>query len=273
MPTIQHDDVTLYYERKGQGVPVLLIQGVGVIGAGWGPQVEALSADCDCLTFDNRGLGKSSAGNGPLSIQQMAADALALMDAAGWQSAHVVGHSMGGVIAQQLALDAPRRVKSLSLLCTFSSGAEGARPTPRVIWLGIRARIGSPAMRRRAFLRMVFSQDYLNSLAIDDFAAKMAPVMGRDLAEQPPILMRQLKAMGAHDASAQLHTFASIPTLVVSAEHDPIALPQYGRRLAQLIPGSRYHEIPNASHAIPLQDPAQINALLHTHILQSETRS
>jgi pimeloyl-ACP methyl ester carboxylesterase len=268
MPYLNLEDAQLYYELKGQGPPVLFIQGVGVIGAGWGPQVQELCKDFACLTFDNRGIGQSETSSKKLTVEQMAHDAQYLLDAVGWESAHVVGHSMGGVIAQQLALDAPRRVKSLSLLCTFSKGAEAARLTPWILWVNLRIRIGSRSMRRRAFLEMIFPEEYLATIAVDELASTLAPVMGRDLAEQPPILFKQLKALAAHDCSGRLHELSSIPILVLSAEKDPIALPRYGHHLAQLIESSRYVEVGGASHAVPIQKPEQVNELLRSHFLQ-----
>src|SRR5215813_6930463 len=103
MPFIKLKDATLYFELQGQGEPVLFIQGCGVAGSGWDPQVQELAGSFRCLTFDNRGMGRSVGATDKLSVKQMAADALALLDAMGWDRAHVVGHSLGGVIAQQLA--------------------------------------------------------------------------------------------------------------------------------------------------------------------------
>src|SRR5690348_5898738 len=109
---------TFAYSVRGEGEPVVFIQGAGLHGDGWLPQTESLSARFRCLTFDNRGIAKSQPAGAPVTIQQMASDTLAVMDAAGFGAAHVVGHSMGGVIAQQIALTRPERVRSLSLLCT-----------------------------------------------------------------------------------------------------------------------------------------------------------
>src|SRR5512145_2040280 len=100
MPLLSRPGADLHYELAGAGPPLLLIQGVGVTGEGWRPQVEQLAAEFQTLSFDNRGIGRSSA-RGPVTIEAMAEDARALMDACGWESAHVAGHSMGGVIAQQ----------------------------------------------------------------------------------------------------------------------------------------------------------------------------
>src|SRR5215813_11184143 len=231
MPFIELRDAMIHYELQGQGEPVLFIQGCGVTGSGWDPQAMELSADFQCLTFDNRGIGRSKTSDPVLTVEKMAADALALITAMGWESAHVVGHSLGGVIAQQLALDAPERVKSLSLLCTFSKGAEGGRITPSIVWMGLRTRLGTRAMRRRAFLRMLFPAEFLANACTDKLAATLAPMIGRDLADSPPILMKQVKALAKHDCTAQLHKLSGIPTVVVSAEKDPIALTYFGQLL------------------------------------------
>ncbi|HSI12576.1 MAG TPA: alpha/beta hydrolase [Chthoniobacter sp.] len=265
MPVLNLPDAEISYTLSGQGAPVVFIQGVGVTGTGWQPQVDELAREFTCLSFDNRGIGRSRSQSQTLSIAQMAADTLALMDGAGFESAHVVGHSMGGVIAQELALVAPQRVKSLSLLCTFSQGAEVLRLTPRMLWLGLRSRLGTAGMRRRAFLHMLFSPSYLAGRDLDRLAAELEPVIGRDLAKQPPIVMQQLKALGRHDCSARLKELAPIPTVIVSAQHDSIARTLYGNRLARLIPGARYVEMPDASHGVPIQSPAEINGLLREH--------
>jgi len=141
MPRLNRSDVSLYYEISGQGPPVILIQGIGVVGGCWRPQVEYLSKSSQTLFFDNRGIGKSEPCDGAITIGAMADDTRAIMDAVGWDSAHVVGHSMGGIIAQQFALDCPKRVRSLSLLCTFGRGKEGARLTPWVVWMTLRTRV------------------------------------------------------------------------------------------------------------------------------------
>lgn len=96
-------------------------------------------------------------------------------------------------------------------------------------------------------------------------AAQLAPIFGHDLADQPPVAMRQLRALAAHDVSSRLGELADIPTLVVSAEHDMISRPEYGRAIAAGIPGARYVEIAGAAHGVPITDAPQINALLSSH--------
>ena len=270
MTTLALTDADIYYELKGSGPPILFIQGIGTTGSAWNPQTDALCQRFHCLQFDNRGIGQSTDRSKELSIEQMAEDTRHLLDAVGWSSAHIVGHSMGGIIAQQLALDAPERVRSLSLLCTFSKGSEGASPTPWAIWMGLRTRVGPRTWRRRAFLEMLFLANYLATCAADALAAELAPIVGRDLADQPPVLMRQVRALGAHNASARLGELSSIPTLVLSAERDPIAKPEFGQRLHQAIGRSRYVEITDAAHGVTIQKAAEINDLIERHILDTE---
>jgi len=270
MPWLKQDGTGLFYELAGEGVPVLFIQGVGVAGDGWKPQTDELSREFSTLRFDNRGLGRNAAMPGPVTVEAMAADARALLDAVGWESAHVVGHSMGGVIAQQLALDAPARVRSLALLCTFCRGKEGARMTPGIVWLGLRTRVGTRRMRRRAMLEMIFPADYLCSVDNDELAARCGALFGRDLADSPPILMKQLRALGAHDISARLGDLAKIPAMVISGEHDPIALPRFGRELAERLGNASFEVIPGVSHAVVIQQAGRINDRLRNFWMRIE---
>lgn len=272
MPKFRGAEVDLFYELVGGGIPVVWIQGVGVVGHCWHPQVSALCG-YSSLVIDNRGIGQSVPCRGQISIEAMAKDTVDLMQQLGWNRAHVVGHSMGGLIAQELAMSFPEKVKSLSLICTFAEGPEAARLTPWVLWMSLRTRIGSKRMRRKAFLEMIFSPAFLHGRDLNELAAEVAPLMGRDLSIQPPILMKQVMAMSKHRRANDLNKLASIPTFVLSAEKDPIAKPEYGRRLATAISGAIYHEVPDASHAVTIERAAEINDLLRDFISRVESDS
>lgn len=256
---------TIAFERAGTGPPVLLIQGVGVVGRGWQPQVDGLCGEYSLHVFDNRGIGGSTIDKSALSIETMAADALAVMDAAGAARFHVVGHSMGGVIAQELALRAPARVRSLCLMCTVERGRDASGMTLPMMVTGLRTRIGTRLMRRRAFLELVMPADALRSLDRDAFCERLATLFGHDLADQPSIVMPQIRAMARYDARTRLAELAAIPTLVMSAAHDRIASPSSGRRLAAAIPGARYLEYADAGHGLPIQHADRVNADLRAH--------
>ncbi len=267
MPSLRHNGALLHFELHGySGQPVLLIQGVGVIGNGWKPQVDGLATTHRLLTFDNRGIGGSTLTKGaPFSIEYMAEDARALMDAAGWDSAHVVGHSMGGVIAQRLAITHPQRIQSLSLLCTVARGKDAVRMTPQMFWTTCRTTLGTKASRRRAFLELIYPKRDLANLDCAALAAELEPLFGHDLAQQPPVAMRQAMALRKHDCTAELSKLTNIRSLVVSAEEDPIAPPRFGRQLAALIPGARFIEMPGASHGAPIQHATRVNRHLTEH--------
>jgi len=272
MAILQTGPVDLYYELSGKGPPVILIQGVGVLGEGWRREVAELDKNFQTLIFDNRGIGQSARRAAEITIEAMAEDVLALMDSLQWDSAHLVGHSMGGVIAQQFALTAPTRVRSLSLLCTFARGKDAARPTPWVIWMSLRTRLGTRRMKRRAFLEMLLPKHSLRNADVQALAAEFGALIGRDLATQPPILMKQLKALARHDTSTRLHELKRIPTLVVSAQEDKIALPKYGRQLAEKIPGARFELLEAASHGVIIDQASRVNQFLVQFLSDAERR-
>src|SRR6201996_5300774 len=121
----------LYWERSGRGEPLLLIQGMSGTHLTWGERfLSRLEPDFDCVVFDNRGIGNSADAAGPFTIADLAADALAVMDAAGLESAHVLGISMGGMTAQELALAAPERLRTLTLGCTYPGGPGSSLADP-----------------------------------------------------------------------------------------------------------------------------------------------
>lgn len=255
----------LRFKISGQkGPKVLFIQGTGLHGDGWLPQVEALSEDHQCLTFDNRGMGKSQPiGQAEISVPQMAMDAKTILDHVGWERAHVVGHSLGGLVALQLALTERTRVASLGLLCTFADGRVAAGMTWPKLWLGLRSYVGSREMRRRAFLQMVMPPEHLRGITdLNALAVSLAPLFGHDLADHPPVEMKQLRAMGGCNLTQRLPELGGIPTMVVTAAHDLIAGTTPGETISRNIPGATHHTLPDAAHGATIQSAEQINRWL-----------
>ena len=125
-------------------------------------------------------------------------------------------------------------------------------------------------MRRRAFLEFVFPPELRRKADPDHLAELLVPIFGHDLAEMPRVALRQGIAMTAYDGRRRLEKLASLPTLVVSAEHDPIACPRVGRRLADGIPGARFVEIPRAAHGVTIQCQETINRLLREHFARRQ---
>jgi pimeloyl-ACP methyl ester carboxylesterase len=179
---------------------------------------------------------------------------------------------MGGLIAQQIAITVPDRVASLALLCTFSRGPQASRLTLPMLVTSLRMRIGPRQARRNAFMELVMPASYLESVDRVQLADSLRPLFGYDLADQPGIVMQQVRAMARFDVSDKLPQLAKIPTLVVSATQDRIALPEYGRALSAAIPGSRYVEWPNAGHGVTIQCAEAINDLLARHFARAAQR-
>jgi pimeloyl-ACP methyl ester carboxylesterase len=254
--TTQLDGATLAIHCEGEGPPTLLIQGVGVAGCGWGPQVEQLREHHRCCSFDNRGIGQSTGK--PSTIEAMAHDALAVLDHLGWDQAHIVGHSMGGVIATQLALLAPDRVRSLSLLCTLSRGSRVIRFDVPTLWRQTLCQVGTRAMRRRAFFRLVSPRALWPAAEADVLALER--VFQRPLDQLPKVALAQVAAMRRHDVFENLGPLAQLPTLVASAQEDIVCPPSEGRELAAAL-GVDLVLVPGA-HAVTVQDADRINALL-----------
>ena len=260
---VEHQQCRIAYSVAGSGPAILFIQGVGVQGRAWQPQIDVLADRYTCIAFDNRGMGRSQPAGVEITVAQMAADARAVLDAEQIETAHVVGHSLGGLVAIQLALDARERVRSLGLLCTFPSGRLAAPLTPRMMWLGLRSRVGTRAMRRRGFLRLVLPP---GAVVTNGLAERLADLFGHDLGDQPPVVGAQLRAMRRSDLLPRLGELKDLPSLVVNAVHDPIAPPRAGHALRDGLAGARYVEVGAASHGLPITHADRVNELLIEHL-------
>lgn len=268
--TLVHRGCTLAYDVSGAGPPVVWVQGMGLHGRGWAPQVDALETRYRCLTFDNRGMARSQPVGEQLTVPLMVSDIVALMDREHIEAAHLVGHSMGGLLAIATALEHRARVRSLTLLSTFARGSDASRPRGPMIWIGARTMIGTRRMRRLAFLEMVMPPEVLATRDRDALAAELEPIFGHDLGERPPIVMSQLSATGAYDASPRLGELAGIPTLVATGAQDIVAPPTFGKALADGIPGARWLEIAGAGHGLPIQMVERTNGLVAEHLDAAE---
>lgn len=261
---VEHAGCALHAWRQGSGPPVLWIQGTGVGARGWAPQLDALAPRWEGLAWDHRGFGQSQPVGAEVSVAQLAQDARVLLDAVGWERAHVVGHSLGGLVALELARQERARVRSLALLCTFATGAVPLRPSWSVLWPGLRSKIGSLRARRQAFLELVLTPDEHAAPDPDTRAELLGERFGHDLAQTPPVVMAQMRAMGRCDLSGVLPSLEGLPTLVLSAQHDRLAPPWAGEALAAGIPGARFVLLEGAAHAVPVTQPERVNAALES---------
>jgi aminoacrylate hydrolase len=257
--SVRSGDVELAAIDVGVGDPIVWIHGSGVAACGWAPQIDAFAATHRCVSFDHRGVGRSPRGAQRITIDGLVGDALAVLDAAQVERAHVVGHSLGGLVALRLARVAPARVRSLGLWCTFASGAVPTRLTWPIVWLGARSVMGTQAMRRRAFGAMIFSRAEQARPDLDAELARLGGIFGRDLGDGPSVAREQVMAMRGEDETPYLADL-SVPTQVLSADEDLIATRSAGEALAAGVTGAEFVAFSDAGHALPLTRTAEVNA-------------
>jgi len=262
--TFEFEGCPIAYRIDGDGPPLFMTQGVGAYGTSPDPLFAILQKHYACLTYDNRGVGASVPAGKRVSVPQMAKDGLALMTHVGWTNAHVIGHSLGGLASLELALTAKSRVRSLTLLNTFANGAEASRMTLKILWILIRLRFGTHAMRKNAFMELVLPPEFKGDE--EQAARQLSGILGHDVAEMPESAKAQMTAMKEHSVTHRLPELAGIPTLVITSEKDPIATPGCGRAIAAAIPGARYVEIPGASHSFPVMEPERCAPMIIEHI-------
>jgi pimeloyl-ACP methyl ester carboxylesterase len=248
----------LPFESTGDGPPVLLVMGLGLPGDAWWRTVPVLARAHRVITFDNRGSGRADPVSGPFTIAGMAADAAAVLDAAGIDRAHVYGMSMGGMIAQEFALAFPERVLSLVLGATSAGGALATPPEPATLAFLARRATMPDEEGRWASVPYVYSERTRlegGARIGEDFARRRSYVF------HAAGYRAQLVAAAGHDAAARLGGLA-VPTLVVHGDEDRMVPPANGRALASEIPGARLVEVADAAHLYTTDTPVADEAVL-----------
>jgi 3-oxoadipate enol-lactonase len=238
----------------GDGEPLLFIHGLAYDRLGWGP-LPALSArDFRVVLFDNRGVGDSDVPAGPYSVAQLAADAVAVLDDAGIESTHIFGVSLGGFIAQEIALTYPGRVRKL-VLCSTSPGGPNAFPMPG---RGVDTFTRFPSMDREAGLRLMV-ENSLGDHAVRERPELVEEVYAYRLERAPSVAawQAQLGASRGHDAYERIPAI-SAPTLVIHALADTVIDARNGELLAERIPGARIERLPDRGHLVMWQEGKQL---------------
>jgi pimeloyl-ACP methyl ester carboxylesterase len=277
MPTAHLPDTDIYYEihGAGRGYPAVLIMGLAIEANGWERQLPALARQRRVLVLDNRGVGRSGKPKGPYTTAQMADDVAATMETAGIPRAHVVGMSLGGAVAQEVALRHARRVKSLTLIATFAksdagmdrTADEGARATtqdprataasmlaaaadgsvpidPRMVYGFLMPLVFSPAFleKERDYLRRSYQRTVSYGFSMQGIAGQIAAGM-------------------SHDTRARLAQIGA-RTLVITGTEDQLVPPGSSRLLAAGIPRARLIELAGGTHGINLERADELTGLL-----------
>jgi aminoacrylate hydrolase len=242
MPRISIGDCSLYYERQGLGFPVLFISGLGGYASFWQEQVGAFAKRFEIVTFDHRGIGQSDPARMGYTVERMAIDAVALMDALAIDRAHVIGHSTGGAVAQVLAIEHPQRLASVVLSATWTKADAYFR---RLYAL------------RKEILERLGPSIYLQSATLVWYPSwwvaqnneKLRRMEAQHLATFAPteIVINRIDAMLAFDRTSELGRIRT-PTLVIGAEDDIVAPSYYSEELARLIPGAEVKLFPRGGH-------------------------
>lgn len=241
----------LHWESHGDGPPVLLIMGLGLSGGAWWRTVPVLSRRFRVITFDNRGVGRSRSSTYAYTTEALADDAVSVLDAAGVESAHVYGISLGGMVAQQLALRHPRRVDSLVLGATHPGGPRAVTPDGEVLdffcrrpdlpqeeaaWASVPYNYG-PICRRRHGSRIA-----------EDIAQRLAHPFSADA------YRAQLYAAGLHNCLGRLSRI-QVPTMIVHGRHDRLIPVENAELMAARLPHAELVILEHSGHLYPTEQP------------------
>jgi 3-oxoadipate enol-lactonase len=257
MPFAERAGVRLHWESDGSGAPVLLIMGLGMNATGWWRTVPVLAERFRVLAFDNRGVGRSDRPSGPYSVAELADDAAAVLDAAGEASAHVYGISLGGMIAQELALRHPARVRALVLGATTPGRTHGIAADEATVAF----------FRRRGAMP---AEEAVWASVPYNYAARTRREHGERIAQdierrlrfpiEPRPYEAQLAAALDHDAGARLSAIAA-PALVVHGEEDVMVPPANAHVLAERLPDADLRLWRQAGHLYFTDEPAADRAV------------
>lgn len=257
MPKQRVGDIEIYYEVHGDGPQTLvMVRGLGSNLCAWYEQTPVLAQHFRTVVFDNRGAGRTDKPDAPYSIQQMAADTVGLMDALAIYRAALLGISMGGMIAQEVALNYPERLSALILGCTNFGGPGVVQADSEIISAVMAGTKATPA-QKRIQLRASFSGATIGGrpefLARDEEVRALYPI--------PPFaFMRQVQAISGHDTGARLGAIKT-PTMVMAGRDDLLVLPANAKTLAERIPGAILKELPGG-HLFFTEFPELFNQLV-----------
>jgi 3-oxoadipate enol-lactonase len=260
MPFAINQGVRIYWEEAGSGPPLLLIMGLGYSHEMWHRTTPLVSKHFRTILVDNRGVGRSDVPPGPYPIATMAADAAAVLDAAGVESADVYGISMGGMIAQEFALQYPRRVRKLILGCTACGGPKAVRAEPEVNQVLMMR--GNMTMDEgiEAAVPYIYDAETPRARIDEDLAIR------RVTYPKPEAYAAQLQGILAWESYSRLGQIKA-PTLVIHGETDRLVPVGNGRLIAESIAGSKLVTLPHASHIYMTDQPEASHKAVMDYLL------
>jgi 3-oxoadipate enol-lactonase len=264
MPTVQANGQRLYYEVHGDGEPLLCVMGLSADTLAWALNTAAFAERHKTVIFDNRDVGQSSLADGPYEVEDMAQDALALADELGLETFHLLGVSMGGAIAQEIALTAPERVRTLTLAVTYARAGKWGLKLAET-WGKRRLKQSQEEFVDELLLINLSEAFFENDQAVA-FARQM--LVANPHPQPPEAFVRQLEASARHDASDRLGSL-SLPVHVIGGEQDILVPAWKSRELAELIPGAKLTVIESSPHGANLERAEEFNRLVLDFIGQA----
>ena len=263
MPTVDAGGTELHYVRAGSGEPMLLIQGMSATHMAWGRAFLApLEESFDCVVFDNRGMGLSGPAQMPFTTADMAGDVVALLDALEIESAHIVGISMGGMIAQELALAHPERIRSLTIGATYCGGPDGTLMADEDLrMLGAAMASGDREQVLRAMWVINLSPDF----RADESHYAAFHAMAIELQAPKDVIFQQMQACANHDTSARLGD-VKVPTQVIHGTADRLLGVNNGAQIAALL-SVEPQLLEGVGHMFWWEQPERSAALVREHAL------
>lgn len=250
------DGTKLYWEASGDGEPLLLIQGLGFSSAMWYRILPALEARYRVIRYDARGIGRSDVPEGPYTIERAAADAMAVLDAAGEESAHVFGCSLGGIVAQEVAISFQDRVRSLILCCTHVAGEDTIWPDEKVMEM-LRSRTSLPPEEAiRASIPVGYADTTPREWIEEDVRLRL------EIRTTEAGYTNQLMGGLGYPGTKERLPSVTVPTLVITGDLDQMVPPANADILADALPNARKVVVPGAGHVIFTDAPDELTGAM-----------
>jgi 3-oxoadipate enol-lactonase len=265
MPFVENQAARIYWDEQGSGEPLLLIQGLSYPSYLWHRTRPLLAQSFRTIAFDNRGIGQSDAPSGIYPIALMASDAGAVLDAAGVASAHLHGVSMGGMIAQEFALQYPQRVRSLILGCTNAGGPRAVRAEPEVLQILTRAGM-TPEESNEAMIPFIYDASTPRERIDQDMAIRMKWY------PTPQGYMGQLQGILQWEAYNRIAQITA-PTLIIHGETDQLIPVANAPLIAERIAGAKLALMPRASHIFETDQPGVAVRMIQEFLAAQQDRA